>query len=251
LNSLFDVIHEDADLLVVTKPADLVCHPTKGDAYSSLISRARLYFGANGQPQLINRLDRETSGVVLIAKNETTAREIRHIWETREVEKIYWAIVHGYVQTEKGLIDASIGRDENSIVAIKDKVRPDGARSQTEFNVLSRFSRAEGDFTFLEVRPLTGRKHQIRIHLSHFGHPIVGDKLYGLNESYYLDFVKYRLTNEQRKRLILPNHALHGRAVRFTWRGKERRFEAKPERWFTEFLGNHWHRGQTPKNSSL
>ena len=235
LETLFQVIHEETDLLVINKPAGLVCHPTKGDAYSSLISRARLYVGASGVPQLINRLDRETSGVVLVAKNANASRELRRIWELREVEKVYRAIVHGHVRDQHGRIDAPLGRDESSRIAIKDRVRSDGAPSQTEFSVVCRFSRAERDFTLLEVRPFTGRKHQIRIHLSHAGHSIVGDKLYGRDENIYLDFVKYRLTDEQRKELILPNHALHAQFLRFTWREQERIFETMPEPWFTDF----------------
>jgi 23S rRNA-/tRNA-specific pseudouridylate synthase len=97
MKKLFDVVHEDDDLLVVNKPADLVCHPTKGDAWSSLISRVRLHLGADSQPQLINRLDRETSGLVLVARTETAARELRRLWEARDVTKDYLAIVHGRV----------------------------------------------------------------------------------------------------------------------------------------------------------
>lgn len=235
MTELFEVLHESAELLVINKPAGLVCHPTKGDQYSSLISRVRLHLGNDAHPELINRLDRETSGVVLVAKDRQAALELRRIWEMREVQKVYWAIVHGHIARDAGVIDVPLGRDEASIVAIKDKVRPDGAVAQTTYSVLSRFTRPEGDFTLVEARPFTGRKHQIRIHLAHLGHPIVGDKLYGLDESLYLDFVKYRLTDEQRRQLILANQALHAREVRFVWRGEERRFGAEPERWFAEF----------------
>jgi RluA family pseudouridine synthase len=228
---LFDVIHEDTDLLVINKPAGLACHPTKGDLYSSLISRVRLHLGAEIHPQLINRLDRETSGVTLVAKNQATALALRRAWESREVRKLYLAIVHGHV-TGDGIIDAALGRDESSEVAIRDKVREDGAPSATRYRVLLRFERAEGAFTLLEVELLTGRKHQIRIHLAHIGHPIVGDKLYGLDENMYLDFVKHRLSEEQRRKLILPHQALHAAVLVIG----SRTFQAPPEVWFMDFL---------------
>src|ERR1043165_5808882 len=98
LQKLFDVIYESADLLVINKPAGLVCHPTKTDEYSSLIGRARLYLEQqNARPHLVNRLDRETSGVVLVAKNSESAGELGKIWENRLVEKEYRAIVHGHL----------------------------------------------------------------------------------------------------------------------------------------------------------
>ncbi len=236
MEKLFEIIHEDAELLVINKPADLVCHPTKGDVYSSLISRIRLHLPADVRPQLVNRLDRETSGIVLVAKTDVAARELRNIWETRAVRKEYFAVVHGHVRSADGMIEEPLGKDESSVVAIKDCVRGDGAAAQTGFQVAQRFSRAEGDFTWLRVQPLTGRKHQIRIHLAHYGHPIVGDKLYGGDPDLYLALVQNRLTPEQRQRLILWCHALHAAEVHFEWRGQSRIFRAAPEPWFTDFL---------------
>jgi 23S rRNA pseudouridine1911/1915/1917 synthase len=293
LENLFAILHEDADLLVVNKPAGLVCHPTKGDELSSLISRARLHLKSSPstagggkvvcrlQPFLVNRLDRETSGVVLIAKNTETAGELGKIFETRAVQKEYLAIVHGCVRDDHGLVDAPLGRDERSRVAIKDCVRPGGAPAQTEYWVERRFSRSDlphyeemrndnfsrhigeqfwgcaacggegrgevapfsiphppSSFSLLHLIPRTGRKHQIRIHLAHLGHPIVGDKLYGGDEDIYLALVENRLTDEQRARLILPHHALHARAVRFTWRGRPVELSCAPEPWFAEFAGD-------------
>jgi RluA family pseudouridine synthase len=236
VEKLFAVIHEDDEILVINKPAGLVCHPTKTDEYSSLISRVRLYLGKDKPAHLVNRLDRETSGITLVAKRDDTARELRRLWENRLVEKEYAAIAHGHVREESGLIDAPLGKDEASRVAVKDCVRADGLPSQTEFFVEKRFSRAQRDFTLLRIRLLTGRKHQIRIHLAQVGHPIVGDKLYGGDEDLYLALVEDRLTGEQRERLIFRNQALHARKVRFPWRSQTAEFRCEPEAEFRAFV---------------
>jgi 23S rRNA pseudouridine1911/1915/1917 synthase len=284
ITPLLNIIHESADLLVVHKPAGLVCHPTKGDEYSSLISRARLYLRRDEfheshspsqsassiqypassilqplpSPHLIHRLDRETSGLVVIAKNPIAARELGRIWETREVRKEYLAIVHGHVPAEQGTIDAPLGKDLQSRIAIKDCVRPDGSPAQTDFHVEKRFSHSGGTsstsptksesdinndkveiqpFSLLCVTPRSGRKHQICIHLSYFGHSIVGDKIYGGDEDAYLALVENRLTDEQRRHLILTYQALHASRITFNWRGTTCDFSCPPEPWFTEFIG--------------
>jgi 23S rRNA pseudouridine1911/1915/1917 synthase len=290
---MLDVIFENEDLLVINKPSGLVCHPTKNGEYSSLIGRVRLYLGVNpgsdkganssrlppqisgdiARPHLVTRLDRETSGLVLVAKSSNIAGELGKIWESRAVQKEYLALVHGDVSMDHGLLDAPLGKDEKSSIAIKDCVRPDGVSASTEYWVEKRvcishselqekegvsgnrfiaadsFSsattgewfRAEnlhsenvGKFSLVRIQPHTGRKHQIRIHLAHLGHPIVGDKLYGGDEDLYLALVQDRLTDEQKERLILPNQALHARQIRFSWRQVERMYHANSPPWLVK-----------------
>ena len=229
-----NIVFEDERLLVLNKPAGLVCHPTKGDEYSSLVGRVRIHIGP--QYHLINRLDRETSGLVVIAKQDTAARALRRAWESRNVRKIYFAIVHGHVKEESGKISEPLGRDLDSHVAIKDCVRPDGLPAETSFRLVRHFERDGKVFSYLEVEPHSGRKHQIRIHLAHMGHPIVGDKIYGGDEDLYIDFIADRLTAAQREKLVLPHHALHAQRIEFPLQKTQMTFETPPEDWFLNFL---------------
>src|SRR4051812_8972774 len=177
MEQLFEVIAEDDDFLVINKPAGLVCHPTKGGVYSSLISRARLYLSGDEPPHMINRLDRETSGIVIVAKTVQVAARLRKQWEFREIEKEYLAIVHGKLPAKMLRISAPLTKDTDSRVAIKDKVALEGDPSETLVIRRRIFNREGRDFSLVRLMPLTGRKHQLRIHLSHIGHPIIGDKL--------------------------------------------------------------------------
>jgi 23S rRNA pseudouridine1911/1915/1917 synthase len=216
---MLDIIHEDGDLLVVNKPAGLVCHPTKAGPLSSLVSRARIYLGA--EAHLVHRLDRETGGVLALAKSAAASAALRDLWQEGLVTKEYWAIVHGGFPEGERLIDAPLGRDETSPIAIRDCVRADGSPARTRVRLWHRFQNSSGTFSLVRAWLQTGRKHQIRIHLASVGHAIAGDKIYGDKPECYLAFVERRLTAPQKDSLIVPNHALFAARLWFPWNGTE------------------------------
>lgn len=231
---MLSVIDETADFLVVDKPQGLVCHPSKQGPESSLIGRARLALGA--EAFLVNRLDRETGGIVLIARRADVARDLGHAFAAGAVEKRYLGLVHGRLDRQPFVIDAPLGKDLASTVAIKDAVRADGAPARTEVTPLEHLTGPAGPMTFVALRPETGRKHQIRIHLAHVGHPIVGDKIYGADETRYLRFVTGALTDGDREALVLEHHALHAAELALTWRGRRFTWTSPPAAAMTGLL---------------
>lgn len=222
-------------MLVVHKPAGLVCHPTKAGPLSSLVSRVRIYLGTGGEPQMVHRLDRETSGVMIFGKTPEASAELRRLWSLGVVTKEYIALVHGHLLLDSGNIDAPLGPDAASAIAIKDCVRPDGAAARTRYLVERRFFRGNDPYTRVRLWLDTGRKHQIRIHLAHQGHPLVGDKIYGADEQLYLAFVERRLSATDQAQLQLPWQALHAERLWLPWTGVERGFHSPPEPWFEQF----------------
>ncbi len=231
---LLAIVDESSGWLIVDKPAGLVCHPTKDGEMSSLIGRVRLHLG-HAEGRLVNRLDRETSGLVVVARNRDGARALGRLFAGDGVWKSYVAIVHGRLPDAGLIVSAPLGRDDASAVAIKDGVRADGAAAETHVRCIDVFTRSEGTFSLAEVTPRTGRKHQIRIHLAHAGFPIVGDKIYGDDETRYLRLVRGALTQADRDALVLPHHALHAAKLACTVDGQLQRWEAPPPELFELF----------------
>ena len=216
------IIAETADWLVVDKPPHLDAHPTKPDGRFTLWDALRellAYEIANGgQVSLISRLDRETSGLTLIATHRASARALHMEMELRAFEKEYLALVWGWPDAEEFVVDGPIlrkGEREVSRIYLKRMVHPDGQEAVTNFRLEKRFTDREGGrFSLIRAEPQTGRTHQIRVHLAHAGLPIVGDKLYGPSESNYLEFIDTGWTAALAARLLLPRHALHATALR-------------------------------------
>jgi 23S rRNA pseudouridine1911/1915/1917 synthase len=179
-----DIIFEDDDIIVVNKPKNMVVHPAVGNLSGTLVNavlgRSSLSdVGGQIRPGIVHRLDKNTSGVLVIAKNNYSHNKISEQIQKRTTKKIYLALVKGIIAENDGVINMPIGRhptDRKKMAVVKD-----GKEAITKFKVLERFSKG---YTFVEVELKTGRTHQIRVHMSHIGHPIVGDDIYsnGKNE---------------------------------------------------------------------
>jgi 23S rRNA pseudouridine1911/1915/1917 synthase len=170
---------------------------------------------SGGQVSIVNRLDRETSGLVLVAKTAAAARDFGLLMQRHSLRKEYLAIVWDWPEWEHKLVDAPLdrqGKHQASLIWLKQMITAAGAAAQTEFFVEQRFrkSTSSGDrFSLIRAIPYTGRTHQIRVHLASIGYPIVGDKIYGPDEQLYLRFIETGWTQEVEQKLLLPRHALH------------------------------------------
>jgi 23S rRNA pseudouridine1911/1915/1917 synthase len=173
------ILYEDADLAVVEKPAGMVAHPTAHWRGGTLANALVHHFNPEPRgavmvrPGLVHRLDRHTSGLMVVAKSEVMLSRLTRAFQQRRVEKRYLALVHGEVRSEEGLIAAPIGRDESQ--RPRWGVRAEGRPAETRFRVVERLPHT----TLLEMEPLTGRTNQLRIHAAHAGHPILGDPTFG------------------------------------------------------------------------
>lgn len=227
------VIHEDARLLVVNKPGDVVCHPSKKGPWSSLVGAVRERCSL-ATAHLVFRLDRETSGVVVLAKDAAMASRLQRAMQDRHVGKTYTAILHGQM-LEPITVDQPLGADTASVVYMKSAVREDGQASVTHFEPLAR---APG-FTLVRVTPRTGRKHQIRAHAQWLSMSVVGDKIYGPDARLYLDFIDKGWTPQLAERLLLERQALHCSRIDLKGAGLDLSFRAPLPSDMTRFCEAH------------
>jgi 23S rRNA pseudouridine1911/1915/1917 synthase len=202
-----DIVYEDEDLVAVNKPAGMVVHLGAGIARGTLVN-ALLYHitrlspaGGAERPGIVHRLDKNTSGLILAAKNDAAHQSLSAAFKARAIRKTYIALVHGRVERDQGEIRAPVGRDPVRRL----RMQAGGARARearTSYRVMRRFER----FTLLELSPQTGRTHQIRVHLAWLGHPAVGDTLYGAP-------ARIRMAGREQK--TLPRTFLHASALQF------------------------------------
>ena len=214
-----DVVYEDSDLLVINKASGMVVHPAPGH-YSHTLVNALLYrFQISGgekyRPGIVHRLDKDTSGLMMVAKGEKTHEKLSRMIANKEVERHYLAIVDGVIKHDTGTIDAPIGRDANNRqkMAVTDV---HGKEAVTHFRVLETFS----NHTLVECILETGRTHQIRVHMAYIGHPVSNDPMYGYGKS--TEF----------------GQMLHSKSIRFIHpvTKEELFFEVEPPKEFLEFL---------------
>ena len=201
-----DILYEDKDILIVNKPKDMVVHPAPGHYEGTLVNAIMFHCkdelsGINGvlRPGIVHRIDKDTTGSIIICKNDEAHRKIAQQLKEHSITRKYRAIVYGRIMEEEGTVNAPIGRHptDRKKMAINEK---NGKPAVTHYKVLERFDK----YTYIECQLETGRTHQIRVHLSSIGHPLVGDGLYGSMETktYYLDSVYLEFVSPFTNKLI-------------------------------------------------
>jgi len=210
------ITSDDEHIIVINKPGDVVCHPSKAGPWSSLVGAVREHCKVEAS-HLIFRLDRETSGVVVFARTPRMASRLQKATQERRVRKSYLAILRGEMPGPLS-VDQPLGDDPHSPVFVKSAVVPDGQRAVTHYTPLS----VAGGFTLARVVTETGRKHQIRAHAQWAGYPMIGDKIYGGDDRCFLHFLDHGWTPELEAKLLLPRQALHCESIDLTLAGLER-----------------------------
>jgi 23S rRNA pseudouridine1911/1915/1917 synthase len=209
----FDVLHEDEALVAVDKPAGLPVHPSATYHKNTLTYLLRQRFG-DGAPQIAHRLDRETSGLLLCGRTRAAERELKIAFENRRVSKRYLAIVRGVMPDDEGRIELPMDRAKEGLhILMEVTPQGEGYPSVTRYRVVAR----RGDATLVSLAPESGRQHQLRVHLSAVGFPILGDKLYGPEGVQpFLDYIETGMNDALRKRLGHDRQALHAYELELT-----------------------------------
>ncbi|MCK9460170.1 MAG: RluA family pseudouridine synthase [Proteobacteria bacterium] len=207
----FGVLVEDEWLLAVDKPPCLPVHPTARYFKNTLTALLEERYG-KPHPMIAHRLDSETSGIVLCVKGIDAERAIKGMFADRKMSKTYLAVVTGALDPPAGRIEAPLSSDASSAIRVKMGCRdPDGLPSLTDYRTIE----VRGERSLVELHPRTGRQHQIRAHLAHVGHPIVGDKMYGPDETLFLEYIETGPTDELVRRAGHRRHALHAAELAF------------------------------------
>jgi 23S rRNA pseudouridine1911/1915/1917 synthase len=223
-----EIVYEDGDLAVVNKPAGMMVHAgsgatddarNRGTLVNALLHHLQELSSTSGplRPGIVHRLDKQTSGLIVVAKNDATHARLSSMFARRQVRKLYIALVQGELAQERGTVNASISRD--SIRRTRMTTRREGGRTAvSHWQVLRRIHGPYGSFTLVSVRIETGRTHQIRVHMASLGHPVVGDTLYGAPSAIAPPAAASRLP-----RLVLPRNFLHAAELEFAHPGSGER----------------------------
>jgi 23S rRNA pseudouridine1911/1915/1917 synthase len=215
-----EIVYEDADLAVINKPAGMMVHAgsgatedarNRGTLVNALLHHMGELSATSGplRPGIVHRLDKQTSGLIVVAKNDASHARLSSMFSRRQVRKLYFALVQGNLAQDKGTVNAAISRD--AVRRTRMTTRREGGRSAvSHWEVLRRIHGPYGSFTLVSVRIETGRTHQIRVHMASLGHPVVGDTLYGAASS-----LAPAAANPGLPRLVLPRNFLHAAELEF------------------------------------